>query len=232
MDIADWLRALGLEQYEAALRENAVDADLLPSLTAEDLKDLGITAVGHRRRLLDAIAKLRVNGALPDDPSTPAQTAGSSDDEPDRPQQSVAERRQVSVMFCDMTDSTQMSTRLDPEDFGAVIRSYQSCVAATITRFDGFIARYVGDGVLIYFGYPRAHEDDAERAVRAALAIIAEIGQTPALSECVRVRIGIATGLVVVGEPIGTGESRQQTAIGETPNLAARLQAMAEPKTV
>ena len=99
-----------------------------------------------------------------------------------------------------------MSTRLDPEDFGAVIRSYQSCVAATITRFDGFIARYVGDGVLIYFGYPRAHEDDAERAVRAALAIIAEIGQTPALSECVRVRIGIATGLVVVGEPIGTGE--------------------------
>ena len=232
MDIADWLRALGLEQYEAAFRENAVDADLLPSLTAEDLKDLGITAVGHRRRLLDAIAKLRVNGALPDDPSTPAQTAGSSDDEPDRPQQSVAERRQVSVMFCDMTDSTQMSTRLDPEDFGAVIRSYQSCVAATITRFDGFIARYVGDGVLIYFGYPRAHEDDAERAVRAALAIIAEIGQTPALSECVRVRIGIATGLVVVGEPIGTGELRQQTAIGETPNLAARLQAMAEPNTV
>ncbi len=151
---------LVLSNMEAAFRENAVDADLLPSLTAEDLKDLGITAVGHRRRLLDAIAKLRVNGALPDDPSTPAQTAGSSDDEPDRPQQSVAERRQVSVMFCDMTDSTQMSTRLDPEDFGAVIRSYQSCVAATITRFGGFVARYVGDGVLIYFGWPAGlHED-------------------------------------------------------------------------
>ena len=232
MDIAGWLRELGLEQYEAAFRENAVDADLLPSLTAEDLKDLGITAVGHRRRLLDAVAKLRVTGALADNLSTREPTAGSSDEELDRPRQSVAERRQVSVMFCDMTDYTQMSTRLDPEDLGAVIRSYQFCVAATIARFDGFIARYVGDGVLIYFGYPRAHEDDAERAVRAALAVIAEIGQTPALSDTVRVRIGIATGLVVVGEPIGTGESRQQTAIGETPNLAARLQAMAEPNSV
>ena len=232
MDIAGWLRELGLEQYEAAFRENAVDADLLPSLTAEDLKDLGITAVGHRRRLLDAVAKLRVTGALADNLSTREPTAGSSDEELDRPRQSVAERRQVSVMFCDMTDYTQMSTRLDPEDLGAVIRSYQFCVAATIARFDGFIARYVGDGVLIYFGYPRAHEDDAERAVRAALAVIAEIGQTPALSDTVRVRIGIATGLVVVGEPIGTGELRQQTAIGETPNLAARLQAMAEPNSV
>jgi class 3 adenylate cyclase/predicted ATPase len=136
-------------------------------------------------------------------------------------------------MFCDMADSTQLSTRLDPEDLSAVIRGYQSCVAATIARFDGFIARYVGDGVLIYFGYPRAHEDDAERAVRAALAVIAEIGQAePVSGERVRVRIGIATGLVVVGEPIGTGESWQQTAVGETPNLAARLQALAEPNTI
>jgi class 3 adenylate cyclase/predicted ATPase len=230
MNVTDWLGSLGLERYEAAFRENAVTADLLPGLTAEDLKDLGITAVGHRRRLLDAIVELRGHGGLAGHVSGPGAPAGH---ELHRSPQSAAERRQVSVMFCDMADSTQLSTRLDPEDLSAVIRGYQSCVAATIAHFDGFIARYVGDGVLIYFGYPRAHEDDAERAVRAALAVIAEIGQaTPVSGERVQVRIGIATGLVVVGEPIGTGESWQQTAVGETPNLAARLQALAEPNTV
>ena len=233
MDVTDWLRSLGLEGYEAAFRSNAVTADLLPGLTAEDLKDLGVAAVGHRRRLLDAIATLRGNGGPAAHLSVVGSPADRADDIPYRSPQSAAERRQVSVMFCDMADSTQLSTRLDPEDLSAVIRGYQSCVAATIARFDGFIARYVGDGVLIYFGYPRAHEDDAERAVRAALAVIAEIGQAaPVSSERVRVRIGIATGLVVVGEPIGIGESWQQTAVGETPNLAARLQALAEPNTV
>ena len=139
----------------------------------------------------------------------------------------AAERRHISVMFCDVVGFTTLSSQLDPEDLSAVIRSYQACVARAITRFDGFIARYVGDGVLIYFGWPEAREADAERAVRAALATIAEIRHAPLGGEKLQIRIGIATGLVVVGEPIGTGEARQQTAIGETPNLAARLQGLA-----
>ena len=211
MTVADWLRQLGLERYETAFADNAVTFDLLPHLSAQDLRDIGVLAVGDRRRLLGAIAKLR----------------GFSE-----PAVFDAERRQVTVMFCDMTDSTWLSTTMDPEDLSAVIRDYQSRVASTIERFDGFIARYVGDGVLTYFGYPHAHEDDAERAVRAALSIIAEFGGETAPLESVRVRIGIATGLVVVGEQIGEGEAWQQTAIGETPNLAARLQALAAPNTV
>jgi class 3 adenylate cyclase/predicted ATPase len=230
MNVADWLRTLGLGQYEAAFHENAVTADLIPALTAEDLKDLGIIAVGHRRRLLEAIEKLRSDG-IAENPSTLKPNAGSANDLPDESPQPGAERRQVTVMFCDITGFTQLSNRLDPEDLSGVIRSYQSCVATAVARFDGFIARYVGDGVLIYFGYPRAHEDDAERAVRAALAVITAVEELT-LSERLQVRIGIATGLVVVGEPIGTGEARQQTAIGATPNLAARLQAVAEPNTV
>jgi class 3 adenylate cyclase len=210
MDVAEWLRALGLERYEATFRDNEITAAILPNLSADDLKDLGITAVGHRRRLLDAISALRVA-------TEPAQ----------EPARSGAERRQLSVMFCDFANSTALSTRLDPEDLSAVIRGYQSCVAATIARFSGFIARYVGDGVLIYFGWPEARETDAERAVRAALAVIAAIGEAPIHGERLQVRIGIATGLVVIGAPIGTGEARQQTAIGETPNLAARLQSVA-----
>src|SRR5271165_2372318 len=220
MDVGDWLRSLGLEKYEEAFRENAVTTDLIPSLTAEDLKDIGITAVGHRRRLLDAAAILRGNNESADFLSAPKAGPVLSDGVADRPARPGGERRQVSVMFCDMADSTKLSTRLDPEDLSAVIRVYQSRVAMVIAQFKGFVARYVGDGILIYFGYPQAHEDDAERAVRAALAVIAEVGQTAALrGQHVRVRIGIATGLVVIGEPIGAGEARQQTAIGETPNL-------------
>ena len=138
-----------------------------------------------------------------------------------------AERRQVSVMFCDVVGFTALSSILDPEDLSAVIRNYQATVATTIERFGGFIARYVGDGVLIYFGWPEAREADAERAVRAALAVISEIARAPNAGERLRLRIGIATGLVVIGEMIGTGEAKQQTAIGETPNLAARLQSLA-----
>src|SRR5208282_267301 len=143
-----------------------------------------------------------------------------------------AERRPLSVMFCDLIGSTALSSRLDPEDLRAVIRTYQECVATTIQQFDGFIARYVGDGVLIYFGWPEARETDAERAVRAGLAVAVAVSATPVGSEPLHVRIGIATGLVVIGEPIGSGDSRQQTAIGETPNLAARLQGLAEPNQV
>ena len=232
MNVADWLRTLGLERYESAFRENDVSAELVPSLTAEDLKDLGVTSVGHRRQLLDAIAILRSNGELAGDLTSDRLTAGPAPDILHKPTLPAAERRQVVVMFCDVMDFTQLSSQLDPEDLSAVIRGYQSRVATTIARFGGFIARYVGDGVLIYFGWPEARETDAERSVRAALAVIAAIGESATLSERVRVRIGIATGLVVVGEPIGTGDARQQTAIGETPNLAARLQALAEPNTV
>src|SRR5262249_5373161 len=137
--------------------------------------------------------------------------------------------RQLSVMFCDLVDSTPLSARLDPEDLGEVIRAYQARVAETVTHFGGFIALYVGDGVLIYFGWPEAHEADAERAVRAALAVVALVGATPVHGETLRVRIGIATGLVVVGEAIGAG---QQAVVGETPNRAARLQGLAGPNGV
>ena len=215
MDVADWLRGLGLGQYEAAFHENSVTIDLLPTLTVGDLEDLGVTAVGHRRRMLNAIAALN-SGAQP-----------AGDQKVDALAPNAAERRQLSVMFCDISGSTALSTRLDPEDLSALVRTYQATVRAAILPFGGFIARYVGDGVLIYFGWPEAHETDAERAVRAAIAVIAAIGQSPIRGERVGIRIGIATGLVVVGAPIGDGDARQQTAIGETPNLAARLQGLA-----
>jgi predicted ATPase/class 3 adenylate cyclase len=215
VDVANWLRTLGLERYEAAFRENDVDAALLPRLTADDLKELGIASLGHRRRLLEAIA------ALPSEATPANQTNNPGASE------TTAERRPLSVMFCDLIGSTALSSRLDPEDLRGVIRTYQACVAATIRQFDGFIARYVGDGVLIYFGWPEARETDAERAVQAGLAVADAVSRTSAGAEPLQVRIGIATGLVVIGEPIGSGESRQQTAVGEAPNLAARLQGLA-----
>jgi len=162
VDVASWLRKLGLERYQATFDENDVDAELLPNLTADDLKEIGITSLGHRRRLLDAIAALRVEGAPAVDawpPTIPTGNFGTS--------ATSAERRPLSVMFCDLFGSTALSSRLDPEDLREVIRTYQACVATTIRQFDGFIARYVGDGVLIYFGWPEARETDAERAVRA-----------------------------------------------------------------
>jgi class 3 adenylate cyclase/predicted ATPase len=229
MDVADWLRALGLEQYEATFRENDVDAELLLNLAADDLKELGITSFGHRRRLLEAIAALRTNDPPTDAPARlPTSITTGNLGSPG----TAAERRPLSVMFCDLIGSTALSARLDPEDLREVIRAYQACVVATIQQFDGFIARYVGDGVLIYFGWPEARETDAERAVRAALAVAAAVSASPLAGEPLQVRIGIATGLVVVGEPIGSGDSRQQTAVGETPNLAARLQGLAGPGQV
>jgi len=217
MDVAEWLRDLGLSEYVAVFDSNAITTDLLPTLTADDLKDLGVTIIGHRRRLLNAILALRTD-------TEPVAEPGAA--EP------FAERRQVSVMFCDISGSTALSTRLDPEDLSTVVRDYQAVVRATIAGFGGFIARYVGDGVLIYFGWPEAHDTDAERAVRAGLAVIARISQTPIGGERLSIRVGIATGLVVVGAPIGEGDARQQTAIGETPNLAARLQSLAAPNTL
>ena len=221
MDVGGWLRRLGLEQYEASFRENKIDDTVLPRLTAEDLKDLGVGFVGDRRKLLDAIAAVRAEASAP----TPLSDAPLATD---KAAQDTAERRQVTVMFSDLVGSTALSARMDPEDLREVIAAYQKCVAETVRRFGGFVAKYMGDGVLIYFGYPQAHEDDAERAVRAGLELIAAV---TALKSPVplQTRVGIATGLVVVGDLIGSGEAQEHGIVGETPNLAARLQGVAEP---
>jgi class 3 adenylate cyclase len=224
MDLGGWLRRLGLEKYEATFRENEIDDTVLPNLTAEDLKDLGIGSVGHRRKLLDAIAALRAEAKGPTLPTgAPLGTEKVARD--------TAERRQVTVMFSDLVGSTALSARIDAEDLREVISAYQRCVAECVRRSGGFVARYMGDGVLIYFGYPAAHEDDAERAVRAGLALIDAVGTLPA-PEPLQVRIGAATGMVVVGNLVGSGDGQEHDVVGETPNLAARLQGIAEPNTV
>jgi class 3 adenylate cyclase len=227
MDIVVWLRGLGLGKYEAAFRENEIDETVLPNLTAEDLKDLGVSIVGHRRKILDAIAAMREKASgkpLPVDETATSRAPNAGPE--DR-----AERRQVSVMFSDLVGSTALSARMDAEDLREVISTYQKCVAETVGRFGGFVAKYMGDGVLIYFGYPQAHEDDAERAVRAGLDLAAAVGGLKTTAP-LQTRVGIATGLVVVGDLIGAGASQEQAIVGETPNLAARLQSVAEPNTV
>ena len=221
-----WLRGLGLGKYEAAFRENEIDETVLPSLTEEHLKQLGVTALGHRVKLLDAIAALR-SDASGNAPSVDPATASS----PSAPPEDRAERRQVTVMFSDLVGSTALSARMDPEDLREVISAYQKSVADTVQRFGGFVAKYMGDGVLIYFGYPQAHEDDAERAVRAGLELVAAVGALKTHAP-LQTRVGIATGLVVVGDLIGSGASQEQAIVGETPNLAARLQGIAEPNSV
>jgi class 3 adenylate cyclase len=192
MDVAAWLRGLGLEQYVQLFRDNDIDGEILCGMTAEDLKELGISSFGHRRRLLNAIT------ALGGEPPTRdvAQSATSATSAPISPPPIDAERRQLTVMFCDLVGSTALSTRHDPEDLRELIGDYHRAVSKTVGRFDGFVAKYMGDGVLIYFGYPQAHEDDAERAVRAGLAVIEAVGQLPA-REDLSVRLGIATGLAV-----------------------------------
>jgi class 3 adenylate cyclase/predicted ATPase len=224
MDVGGWLRKLGLEEYEAAFRENKIDDTILPSLTTEDLKELGVGSVGHRRKLLDAIAALRPEVSAP----TPL-----SDLPPvtDKAAKDTAERRQVTVMFADLVGSTTLSARMDPEDLREVISAYQTCVAHTVRRFGGYVAKYMGDGVLVYFGYPQAHEDDAEQAVRAGLELVAAVAAIKT-SVSLQSRVGIATGLVVVGDLIGSGEAQERGIVGETPNLAARLQGVAEPNMV
>jgi class 3 adenylate cyclase len=224
MDVAGWLRSLGLEQYEAAFRENAISEKVLPNLTAEDLKDLGVGMVGHRRMLLDAIAALRAEASA----ATPLSDALLATG---KVAKDTAERRQVTVMFSDLVGSTSLSTRMDPEDLREIISAYQTCIADTVRRFGGFVAKYMGDGVLVYFGYPQAHEDDAERAVRAGLEAIAAVRRLKS-SVPLQARVGIATGLVVVGDLIGSGEAQERGIVGETPNLAARLQGLAEPNAV
>ena len=224
MDLGGWLRSLGLERYEAAFRENEIDDTVLPSLTAEDLKDLGVGIVGHRRKLLDAIAALRADASAkaPPPDALPVTDSTAKDS---------AERRQVTVMFSDLVGSTALSARMDPEDLREVIAAYHKCVAEIVRRFGGFVAQYLGDGVLVYFGYPQAHEDDAERAVRAGLELIAAVGELKTRAS-LQTRVGIATGLVVVGDLMDSGKREERGIVGETPNLAARLQGIAEPNTV
>jgi class 3 adenylate cyclase len=204
-----------------------LDETVLPSLTEEHLKQLGVTALGHRVKLLDAIAVLR-NDASGKAPSVDTATTSSA---PSTHPEDRAERRQVTVMFSDLVGSTALSARMDPEDLREVISAYQKCIAETVQRFGGFVAKYMGDGVLVYFGYPQAHEDDAERAVRAGLGLVAAVGDLKTHAP-LQTRVGIATGLVVVGDLIGSGASQEHAIVGETPNLAARLQGVAEPNSV
>ena len=214
MDVANWLQNLGLEQYEAAFRENGVNAEILRHLTADDLKDLGVAAVGHRHQLLIAIT------ALKDTPADVSERSATGLTENLGAPETTAERRPLSVMFCDLVGSTALSSRLDPEDLQEVIRTYQACVASTIKQFDGFVARYVGDGVLIYFGWPMARETNSERAVRAGLAVADAVsaaavdGQPPRVSSgqverpasrprllaCVRPRV-VPSGLRLQASP-------------------------------
>jgi hypothetical protein len=211
-DIGAWLRDQGLGQYEATFRQNEIEVDILPELTEPDLEKLGIP-LGHRKRLLKAIKNLEVAvksavGLSPvPAPSLTAPTTGSSMPE------ATGERRQVTVMFCDLVGSTALSARMDPEDLREVISAYQKCVAETVQRLGGFVAKYMGDGVLVYFGYPLAHEDDAERALRAGLELVQAVGGLKS-STSLQSRVGIATGLVVVGDLIGSGSAQEQAVVG------------------
>ena len=218
MDVGGWLRSLGLGQYEALFRASEIDADILPELTEIDLEKLDVP-LGHRKRLLRAISGLTVAPTS----ATPSASTGAK-------LHDAAERRQLTVVFSDLVGSTALSARLDPEELRDEIRAYQNAVSGVVARYDGFVAKFMGDGVLAYFGYPRAHEDDAERAVRAGLEIEAAVTSLETRgTERLAVRIGIATGLVVVGDLVGEGSAQEQAVVGETPNLAARLQALAEP---
>jgi class 3 adenylate cyclase len=218
--IADWLEKLNLGQYAQRFAENDIDVSVLPHLTDADLEKIGVS-LGHRRKMLAAIAELP--GASPSKHETVRGTEPKFQD--------IAERRQVTVMFSDLVGSTALSARMDPEDLREVISAYQKCVAETVGRFGGFVAKYMGDGVLIYFGYPQAHEDDAERAVRAGLELVAAVSDLKTHA-ALQTRVGIATGLVVVGDLIGSGAAQEQAIVGETPNLAARLQGVAAPNSV
>jgi class 3 adenylate cyclase len=211
--IAHWLDTIGLGQYAQRFADNDIDASVLRDLTDHDLEKIGVS-LGHRKKILHAIAEF-------DDAGSPF--------EPGRPNE--AERRQITVMFCDLVGSTALSTSFDPEDMREIIGAYHRCCAAQIAKSGGFIARYLGDGILAYFGYPQAHEDDAERAVRAGLALVEAVAKLEA-GTTLQVRIGIATGLVVVGDLIVEDAAHDNEVIGEPPNLAARLQALADPDVV
>lgn len=225
--LQDWLKELGLEQYAGVLADNGIDFDILSDLTESDFEKLGLV-LGHRRKLLKALALASLEAAARE-----AQTAGSPGTPPKATEKREAERRQVTVLFSDLVGSTALGNTIDAEDLSVLIRRYQDVCAGAIARFDGFLAKFMGDGVLAYFGYPQAQEDAAERAVYAALAIIESLTQLKGPDgQALVTRVGIATGIVVVGDIIGTGAAREHSIVGETPNLAARLQTLAEPNSV
>src|SRR5882724_13000336 len=217
--IAKWLDDIGLPEYSQCFAENGIDVSVLRDLTDQDLKEMGVL-LGHRRKILAAID--RVTGLTPSSAPVARRKLNLRE---------AAERRQVTVLFSDLVGSTALSAQLDPEDLRDVIALYQNCVAQILRRSRGFVARYMGDGVLAYFGYPEAREDDAERAVRTGLELVAAVSALKTLAP-LRARVGIATGMVVVGDLLETSDSRERDIVGETPNLAARLQSMAEPGTV
>jgi class 3 adenylate cyclase len=222
-DLRDWLRKNKLDQYADAFEANDIDFDILSELTEHDLEKLGMS-LGNRRRLVKAIAERAGGESASTSMPAPELDSGVS---------SEAERRQVTVLFCDLVGSTALSGAIDPEPLGTLIRRYQDAAAGAIGRFGGFVAKFMGDGVLAYFGFPRAFEDAAERAVRAAISILAEVGGIAGPDGTrFQARIGIATGLVVVGEIVGTGSAQEHTIVGKTPNLAARLQSLAAPDTI
>jgi class 3 adenylate cyclase/predicted ATPase len=223
MDIEAWLGALGLECYAQTLREHDVDLQTLGKLTPKDLSALGITSVGHRRLLLHAIATSGTSAPRPTRPATPTRPGSMT----------TAEHRRLTVLFCDMVGSTALSTRLDPEDMRRVIRSYHGACIGIAKHYGGYVANFIGDGLLVYFGWPQAHEDDAERAVRAGLELVDAVSAlTAPTGEALAARVGVATGLVVVGDLIREGPAQEQSAVGATPNLAGELQALAAPGQV
>jgi class 3 adenylate cyclase len=247
--LSQWLGALGLQNYEQAFQANDISFDLLPEITVDDLRDMGITSVGHRRILLQAIAAL----AEPVAPATPAMPAP-----PGLPQDNTAaiaaqasaqpvtaipsaapsqitnhQHRLLTVMFCDLVGSTELSSRLDAEDLQTLTQAYRECVRAVVQRHKGYIAQYLGDGVLVYFGYPSISESDCERALRAALDVLRSIQRVPPIAGVqLQVRMGLATGMVVIGQLVGAGDTHEIGAIGETPNLAARMQHLAAPGSI
>lgn len=221
-DVASWLAELGLGRYAGLFAVNEVDFEALQYLTEEDLKGIGLP-LGPRRKVLAAIAALAKQ-------KVEVHSVAALESQVRRTE---AERRQLTVMFCDLVGSTALASRLDPEDLREVIGAYHRCVAETVASYDGFVAKYMGDGVLVYFGYPRAHEDDAERAVRAGIELPRAIGRLNTVDgAALAARVGIATGQVVVGDLVGEGAAQEQAVVGETPNLAARLQALAEEGAV
>jgi hypothetical protein len=205
-EVRNWLEGIGLGQYADAFDANEIDMDLLKQVDDQMLKDIGVSIAGHRLRFRNAVAKL--GQIAPSDPNASPKSA------PAEMHAVAAERRQLTVMFCDLVGSTALSARMDPEDLREVISAYQKCVAETVRRFDGFVSKYLGDGVLVYFGYPRAHEDDAERAVRAGLELIAAVTGLKTRAS-LQTRVGVATGLVVVGDLIGSGEVQERGIVGE-----------------
>jgi class 3 adenylate cyclase/tetratricopeptide (TPR) repeat protein/ABC-type transport system involved in cytochrome c biogenesis ATPase subunit len=225
--IAQWLASIGLERYTERFVGNAIDGDVLAELTEDDLAKLGIP-LGDRKRLIKAI-----RASLADSPDAVITSGAREDTQSGQPRAVAAERRHLTVMICDLVGSTALSARLDPEEMGAVMDAYHAACARIVRAYDGFIGDFRGDGILAYFGYPRAHEDDAERTVRAALDIAAAVARLEThAAEPLAVRIGIATGLVVVGDFSGEGALWEHAVVGDTPNLAARLQTLAEPGTI